>query len=203
MRRAGRLGKDHEIESVEAVFGKPEKMHRLALAKGDRLLFTKNDKRLGVRNGTLGTIEGLDRASLIVRLDSGQRIAVDLDRYRNIAHGYAMTVHKAQGVTVDRTHLLAGKSMDRHMAYVGLSRHRSEATLHYGRDDFASEAGMIAKLSRQRFKDTTLDYRAERSFARAARQAGLSNVVKRPDHARRQEIRWNTRNRDDDFGLER
>ena len=33
-------------------------------------------------------------------------------------------MHKAQGVTVDRAHVLARRPMDRHAAYVGLSRHR-------------------------------------------------------------------------------
>lgn len=204
MRKAGRLGDDLEIDSVEEVFGKPEKRQRLALAPGDRLLFTKNDKRLGVRNGTLGTLESLDGASLLVRLDNGGRIAVDLGRYANVAHGYAMTIHKAQGVTVDRAHVLAGKSMDRHMAYVGLSRHRSEATLHYGRDDFTSEGAMMAKLSRQRLKDTTLDYAAARSFARSGRDAALSKAPpsEKKSERRPRQFKSKSRNRDDDFGLE-
>ncbi|WP_107661048.1 MobF family relaxase [Nocardia suismassiliense] len=38
--------------------------------------------------------------------------------------GYACTVHRAQGVTVDRAHLLMGTSLGRALAYVGLSRGR-------------------------------------------------------------------------------
>jgi len=64
---------------------------------------------------------------------------------------------------------------------------------------------MVARLSRQRFKDTTLDYRAERSFARAVRGAESSSTPlteKRPERVARREFRWKARSRDDDFGLE-
>ena len=37
---------------------------------------------------------------------------------------WAMTIHKAQGMTVDRTHVLATPGMDVHGSYVALSRHR-------------------------------------------------------------------------------
>ena len=53
--------------------------------------------------------------------------------------GYAATIHKAQGMTVDRTHVLATPGMDAHGSYVALSRHRDGMDLHYGRDDFAGQ----------------------------------------------------------------
>jgi hypothetical protein len=51
--------------------------------------------------------------------------------------------------------------MDRHAAYVGLSRHRDGVQLHYGQDDFASDAKLAAVLSRDRAKDMAADYAAE------------------------------------------
>ena len=64
-------------------------------------------------------------------------------------------------MTVDRTHVLATPGMDRHAAYVALSRHRDGVQLHYGRDDFASDAKLAAVLSRERAKDMAADYAAE------------------------------------------
>jgi len=73
-------------------------------------------------------------------------------------HGYAATIHKAQGMTVDRAHVLASGLMDRHAAYVALTRHRDGVSLHYGRDEFRDGAALARVLGRERLKDISLDY---------------------------------------------
>ncbi len=161
---AGELGADHVL---------PTERGERAFAEGDRIYFLKNERSLGVKNGTLGTIErirdtrprgeGLG-ASLVVRLDGangagmGRTVSFDLKDYGEIDHGYAATVHKSQGVTVDRAHVLATAGMDRHAAYVGLSRHRDGVTLHWSRDEMGSREGLEIRLGRERLKDTSLDY---------------------------------------------
>ncbi|MGI4941863.1 MAG: hypothetical protein ACRYHQ_15100 [Janthinobacterium lividum] len=75
-----------------------------------------------------------------------------------------MTVHKSQGATVDRAYVLASGGMDQHLAYVAMTRHRDQATLYAGRDDFRSEQALAAKLSRERPKASTLDYAERRGF---------------------------------------
>ena len=105
-------------------------------AAGDRIVFLKNDRDLGVKNGTLGTVERAEDGSLAVRLDSGEARQVQASQYAAVDHGYAVTIHKAQGVTVDRAYLLATPGMDRSLAYVGMTRHREAATLFAGADDF-------------------------------------------------------------------
>ena len=121
-----------------------------AFADRDRILFLKNERELGVKNGTLGTIEKAERDRLEVRLDDGRRIGVDLKSYAHVDHGYAATVHKTQGMTVDRTHVLATPGLDSHATYVAMSRHRDGTALHYGRDDFADEHALRRALSRER-----------------------------------------------------
>src|SRR3546814_9680799 len=71
---------------------------------------------------------------------------------------YAATIHKSQGVTVDQAHVLATPGMDRHSAYVALSRHRDGVQLHYGRDDFADDRQLTRTLGRERAKDMASDY---------------------------------------------
>lgn len=105
-------------------------------APGDRIVFLKNDRDLGVKNGTLGTVEHSEDGSLAVRLDSGEARRFQAAQYAAVDHGYAVTIHKAQGVTVDRAYLLATPGMDRSLAYVGMTRHREAATLFAGADDF-------------------------------------------------------------------
>jgi hypothetical protein len=88
-------------------------------ASGDRIMFLKNERGLGVKNGTLGKVERVSPEHMAVRLDDGRSVAFDLKDYAHVDHGYAATIHKSQGVTVDRAHVLATPGMDRHSAYVG------------------------------------------------------------------------------------
>src|SRR3546814_2540017 len=75
-------------------------------ATGDRIMFLKNERGLGVRNGTLGKVEQVSPERMAVKLDDGRSVAFDLKDYAHVDHGYAATIHKSQGVTVDRAHVL-------------------------------------------------------------------------------------------------
>lgn len=156
MRLAGRLGPDVEIST--------ERGERL-FASGDRLMFLRNERDLGIKNGTLGTIEAVKSGRMAVRTDDGRKVAFDTRDYAHFDFGYAATIHKAQGVTVDRTHVLATPGMDSHGTYVALSRHREKVDLHYGKDDFADQLKLVRLLGRERGKDMASDY-AERDPAR-------------------------------------
>jgi ATP-dependent exoDNAse (exonuclease V) alpha subunit len=147
--QAGELGADVEVETDRG---------RRRFADNDRILFLRNERDLGVKNGTLGTIEKATSDRLAVQLDDGRRIAIEFKTYASVDHGYAVTIHKAQGMTVDQAHVLATPGLDAHGAYVSLSRHRSRLSLHYGRNDFADEAALARTLSRERPKDMALDY---------------------------------------------
>ncbi len=119
-------------------------------ATGDRIIFLENArflepraKKLGpqyVKNGMLGTVVSTgDRRGgplLSVRLDNGRDVVISEDSYRNIDHGYAATIHKSQGATVDRTFVLATGMMDQHLTYVAMTRHRDDAVLYAAREDF-------------------------------------------------------------------
>ena len=135
-----------------------------AFAPGDRLLFRENNRELGVKNGMLGTVELTEEGQLRVRLDSakgpglGRAVEVSMADYAAVDHGYATTIHKAQGATVDRAYVLASKSMDRHLTYVAMTRHRDGVALYAGRDEFSDMESLSARLSRAQLKETTLDY---------------------------------------------
>lgn len=130
-------------------------------ASGDRIMFLKNERGLGVKNGSLGTVQSLNAMRMQVLLDDGRSVAFDLKDYNQVDHGYAATIHKAQGMTVDRVHVLATPGLDRHASYVALSRHRDRVDLHYGSDDFADRQRLVRALSRDRGKDMASDYGGE------------------------------------------
>ncbi|BEV13088.1 Ti-type conjugative transfer relaxase TraA (plasmid) [Asticcacaulis sp. DW145] len=127
--------------------------------EGDRLVFLQNDREMGVKNGTLGTVERIENSKLIVRPDGSQKtVEIDACSYKAFDHGYATTIHKTQGTTVDRAYVLASETMDRHMTYVSMTRHRDEATLYAGRDQFDDHRDLTRTLSRSGAKETVLDY---------------------------------------------
>jgi hypothetical protein len=136
-----------------------------SFAPGDRLMFRENNRDLAVKNGMLGTVAQAEEGRLTIRLDSaskgageGRAVSISLADYAAVDHGYAITIHKAQGATVDRAYVLASPTMDRHLAYVSMTRHRDEVLLHAGREEFRDIDALAARLSRSSAKETTLDY---------------------------------------------
>jgi Ti-type conjugative transfer relaxase TraA len=174
MRATGELGEDVGV-TVER--------GRRAFASGDRIMFLRNERSMGVKNGTLGTLEQVNDGRMSVRLDGGNRVAFDIKDYAHVDHGYAATIHKSQGVTVDSAHVLATPGMDRQGTYVALSRHRDGVSLHYGRDDFTDQRQLARTLSRDRAKDMAGDYLVP------------SDEDRREAFAERHEIRWPERAR--------
>ena len=203
LRAGGALGVEHQVTT--------ERGER-ALAVGDRVMFGRNERALGagaggrggvaVKNGSLGTVLAVDAQGerLTVALDgpggaagghdkAGQAgqdrravVTFSLRDYGHVDHGYAATIHKAQGVTVDRAHVLVSGHMDRHATYVALTRHRAGVALHYDRGEFADGGQLARTLGRERAKDTSLDYGAgAEQVAAFAERRGLDPL--RPESA--------------------
>jgi Ti-type conjugative transfer relaxase TraA len=165
MRAAGDLGHDVRLTVERGARN---------FACGDRVMFLQNERGLGVKNGTLGTIEQVSAQSMIVQTDDDRSVRFDLKDYNRIDHGYAATIHKAQGMTVHRTHVLATPGMDAHGSYVALSRHRDGVELYYGRDDFANEDRLVRTLSRDRAKDMASDYEQRDPIQSYAQRRGIT-----------------------------
>ena len=143
-----------------------------SFAPGDRVLFRENSRELGVKNGTMGTVSRAEAGQLSVRLDNaagpgrGREVSVPTEQYRALDHGYATTIHKSQGATVDRSYVLASPSMDRHLSYVAMTRHTESVQMHGSREAFRDVRQLEQQLSRSGAKETTLDYtQAAQSFA--------------------------------------
>jgi conjugative relaxase-like TrwC/TraI family protein len=96
-----------------------------AFALADEVMCLRNARRLGVMNGTRGTVTGLEGTDLAIDTADGPRSLPH--RYLSAGHldyGYATTVHKAQGATYDRAFVLATESLTREAGYVAMSRAR-------------------------------------------------------------------------------
>lgn len=73
---------------------------------------------------------------VVVRSDAGRQVELSGEAAdaKHLDHAYAVTVHRAQGATVDRIHLLADGG-GRELAYVAMSRARESTHVHVVADD--------------------------------------------------------------------
>jgi conjugative relaxase-like TrwC/TraI family protein len=116
IREAGLLG-DEEL----AVAGR-------RFAVGDEVMPLRNDNRLGLVNGARARVTGVEMGSFALKIElaGGESLHVPREYMEagHLGHGFAITIHKAQGLTVDRAFLLGGDALYREAGYVGLSRAR-------------------------------------------------------------------------------
>lgn len=100
----------------------------LEVAVGDRVLGLANDYRAGILNGTRGTVTAIDqhhrRLDVLVSDGSSLQVPFAYIEDGHLAHGYAMTVHKAQGATCDHAFVLVDETMSREAIYTAMSRGR-------------------------------------------------------------------------------
>jgi Ti-type conjugative transfer relaxase TraA len=118
---------------------------RITLLRNARLRSADGRGLVEVRNGQLGNVVRTERETLYVQIDDAALVRVPLKDYGDVDYGYALTVHKTQGATLDRVYALESAGMDRNLLYVAMSRHRVD--------------GLIRSLARRHnVKEMTLDY---------------------------------------------
>ncbi|KXV79224.1 hypothetical protein AD953_03015, partial [Acetobacter malorum] len=152
LRQEGRIaGSDIDVEALSR--GLKPVAGSLSLAAGDRLIFGENIRASGrmIRNNDVATIKDVCRDNLdgqpVVTLafDRGFEVTTrwsDLERLSKskgnepdtrplrVQHAYAVTVHSAQGASVDRSYVLNAAGMDKESLYVGMTRHKEDCHLY-------------------------------------------------------------------------
>ncbi|MBE6100874.1 MAG: conjugative relaxase [Selenomonas ruminantium] len=137
---------------------------------GDKVVFLKNDMRLGIMNGTKGEIQNTEGDVFRISIDGGKVISIDIREYRYIEHGYAVTTHKAQGATVKRAMINLNsnntKLNSRNAFYVDVSRAQIDVQIFCDKKDKLSE--QISQFSikhsirdinfRKRSKSSEIDF---------------------------------------------
>ncbi len=170
-------------------------------AVGDQIVFLKNEGSLGVKNGMLAKVVETGAGRITAQVGDGEharQVLVEQCFYNNLDYGYATTIHKSQGATVDRVKVLASLSLDRHLTYVAMTRHREDLAVYYGHRSFAKNGGLIQILSRRNAKETTLDYEKGVFYRQALRFAearGL-NIVSVARTLLRDRLEWTVRQKD-------
>jgi conjugative relaxase-like TrwC/TraI family protein len=154
-------------------------------AVGDRVMGLSNRRYLGIINGDRATITATRPQSVDVALDRGPTVSLPRPYLEagHLTHAYALTVHKAQGMTCDRALVLASGTLYREAGYTALSRGRIENRLYVpqpephrvdvghgvrGYTDDAT-AKLVASLEASQRKHLALE---ERHLARSLRTPG-------------------------------
>ena len=115
--------------------GDDRQLASIDFAVGDRVQFTDTLKAAKIYNGNAGTISGVDAASgtVRVRLDGaggqGREVTWSASAFAGFRHGYAGTIYKGQGKTLDHTYLLHSHHWRQASSYVALTRQRETATI--------------------------------------------------------------------------
>ena len=105
----------------------------LAVGPGDRVMLTRPHRGLDLPRSAFGTVVDTRAGGIDLLVDGSSRaVTLDLGTFRDLDYGYAATIHKSQGVTVDHTLVLGHGRMNRHAVYVALTRHRDSVTV-FGR----------------------------------------------------------------------
>ena len=142
---------------------------------GDRVICTRNDRRLGVTNGLRGVVTDVDveRGALMMQTSAGQEMSLDTTHYSHLDHAFALTAHRAQGMTADVALVVGSEAASREWAYSVMSRARTETRyftiasppsrdidgVHHGREPERTLAQRLVQAwSPSEAKDSTLDY---------------------------------------------
>ena len=105
----------------------------------------------------------MDQNNIQLVLDGDEQACVTFDpeQYQAFDHGYAVTIHKSQGATVDRSFVLASGRLDSSLTYVAMTRHRDSLNVFVNEKDKPKSWGF--DLKRNSTKSQRLGQLSQRS----------------------------------------
>ncbi len=169
---------------------------------GDQVLVTANDRRRGLINGARGTVTTVNTTTghLQLTLSDDHQVTLDPTWLAGgaLAHGYATTVHKAQGLTVDTTLVYGLGPLTREHGYVALSRGRTANHLYLTADSpAAAECGPVRPTPERDTRALTAEVRER---LRQSRRQRLASAQLRTYDRDDDYYSLRRSSRDDDYG---
>ncbi|MCW2247862.1 Ti-type conjugative transfer relaxase TraA [Azospirillum fermentarium] len=149
--RRGEVASGIEVETVRG---------RLEVGIGDRIQFHGNDRRAGIYNGALGTVERIAGTEIVARMDAGREVRFDSASFDQFGLGYAGTVYRGQGKTQLEVYALYDNAFawNARTAYVGMTRHKASVNLYVSTDLAADEIALARQMGRVQREEASLAY---------------------------------------------
>jgi ATP-dependent exoDNAse (exonuclease V) alpha subunit len=168
----------------------PTEYKVLNIAIGERIIFLENNWRYQVKNGQRGTIKNIELdeqnnvKAIYVQLDGEQNkiIAFDPVNYKKFNYGYAVTVHRSQGVTVKHCFVAAFGRWFKNLAYVAMTRHQQSAKLYASKEQYKTILDLTKGLSKANLKDSILDYPEAFAARRGIDPQAPNNIILLQQH---------------------
>ncbi|OFW84769.1 MAG: hypothetical protein A3E50_00680 [Alphaproteobacteria bacterium RIFCSPHIGHO2_12_FULL_42_100] len=156
---------------VEDDFGRKKTFkEERAFSKGDKLVFTRNNYGLGVKNGTIGSITNISAQKIEVKVTEDQKVSFAPNLNPYFDQGWAVTIHKSQGTTSDKSFLLASHEMTQNLTYVAMTRHRDSVQVYGSTLDFWRAEKLPQVLSKSGEKLGAADYLDANSLAKLMKE---------------------------------
>uniref|UniRef100_UPI002637072D BID domain-containing protein n=1 Tax=uncultured Jannaschia sp. TaxID=293347 RepID=UPI002637072D len=129
-------------------------------------------------NGNAGVITGIDAETgrITARLDGvgkepGREVSWRAAEFAGFRHGYAGTIYKGQGKTIDHTYLLHSAHWRQAASYVALTRQR-ESTRVFAATETATDLGQLARqMSRREVRAASIAWATREELPAALRPA--------------------------------
>ena len=201
-RERGELGEDHSLATAPGA---------AQFATGDRIQFTGNgrtkaEKNAGLTNGRVGTVTALEiddhgKARVSVELDVAKgdkpqtvSFIVGEDskagEFNSFKHGFAGTIYRGQGRTLDEAYVGHSAQWRSSAAYVALTRHREAVHIFAARETVKDLETMAQGMARAENKRAATAYSIDpQSAARAELDRAAAGISERPAAARAEEAR--------------
>ncbi|WP_297391159.1 MobF family relaxase [Acidiferrobacter sp.] len=162
----------------------------LALDVGDRVVFTENRRGDGYQNNETGTVVSVDADKVRIKKDNGKEVELAAAAMHAVDHGWAVTVHRSQGRTIDRAFVagMASKMATAALAYVACTRERLH--LHIFTDHIKRLQQSWARVAdRETAKDAVERAAAAQETAplAAAREAVRAQVQEQQERAKQEQ----------------
>ncbi|MBE9138850.1 relaxase domain-containing protein [Nodosilinea sp. LEGE 07088] len=126
----------------------------IPVAVGDRLKWTRNNSKAGIRNGQGFVVTGLEAdGTATIRDGAGQTATINLSGNQYIDYAWASTTYSSQGKTAERVLALLGETTNREAFYVAISRAKRAVTLY-----ITSQADLVRLAQVSRAKENVSDY---------------------------------------------
>ncbi|MBE9108545.1 relaxase domain-containing protein [Nodosilinea sp. LEGE 07298] len=126
----------------------------ISVAVGDRLRWTRNDPKAGIRNGQGFVVTGLEAdGTATIQDGAGQTSTINLSGNQYVDYAWVSTTYSSQGKTAERVLALLGETTNREAFYVAISRAKRAVTLYT-----TSQADLVRLAQVSRAKENVSDY---------------------------------------------